>query len=53
MPLMVLLMIPLIGCYVAGAIAAIVTAASKPSPVPAAHPAWPDNVIPLDRARRR
>jgi hypothetical protein len=48
----VLLALPLIRGFVAGAIARLVTA-SKPSPAVVPRPAWPGNVILLSKVRRR
>jgi hypothetical protein len=49
-PLITLLVAPVLVCFVGGVVAA---AATRPAPVPAARPEWPDNIIPFNPACRR
>lgn len=51
MPLIVLLALPLAGCFVAGVISRVV-AAPELSPTVVRHSAWAHNVIDLNRVRR-
>ncbi len=52
MPVIVMLTLPLVGCFVAGVLVRLITT-SEPSPAVVLHTAWSDNVIPFDRERRR
>ena len=52
MPVVVLLALPLIGCFVAGVLSRLLVTPQL-SPAVAPRPAWPGNVVSLDQACRR